>query len=157
MSLQAFSNMIARVKSLRTGINNSIMQSIEKNRPAWEQMQRDRISEGKNTQEKDLSYNKPRRSPLNDTGAYTRQYSRTRSKEGLQTRVVDLKRTGNYQNQIKAKGTKGKVYFESNDEKEKFIEANYDKVLGFTPEEKKEVFRMVGEDIKLTVRKAFLG
>ncbi len=149
--------MVQRFKALEQETSKAVDMSIQKNKPEWEQMQRDRITEGKNTEDKDLEYNKDRSSALNTSGAYTRSYSRERSKDGLQVNHVDLKRTGGYQNQIKAKGRGKKLYFESNDEKEKYIEANYDNVLGFTEEEKKQVFKTVGESIIMAFRKAVTG
>ena len=154
MSLAKLDGLISRLKSIPSKSSEILSRSIEKNKEAWEELQRKRISSGKNTKDDNLKYNKSRSTAINQSDPYVPSYERIRRREGLQTDHVDLKRTGKYQRLITAKTPgKNKLKFESNDPKAEFIEGNYDDVLGFTDDEKKIVFNQVGSDLRSGIRK----
>jgi len=156
MSVEALQNTVNKLKRIRSAGNTITAQIIDTQLKEIADSQRERIDKGVNADGGELEYNKSRSSPLNSSGAYTRQYDRYKKKRGGQTQHVDLKLTGSYQNQIKAQ-RQGltKVEIGSADSKAPFIEGNYNSIYGFTPQQKAELIAKIKLQVYRVVKTVF--
>jgi len=129
----AFENLIRNLLHIEQTAQSALDQEINGNLEKLADMQRARLSEGKDT-----DGNKIQR--IGGSDKYTPAYARKKQKLGGKVDRIDLKLSGDYHEGIKAKKiSKQKVAMFSEDFKEKFLPIQYKKVDGISEEQAKEI------------------
>lgn len=137
------SGLIAKLEKVQQIAERAMEEAVEKSEETLVQLQKDRMDLGLDVNGQPIEYNKPRKSPLNSTGAYTKQYAKKKVSGGGQDRVVDLENSGRYKKGLRAKTTRGNkeidVDIESNVPYSVFIEKNYDDLYGLDQVQQKQI------------------
>ncbi len=154
MPLTKWINKIEKVIAIS---ERSLEEAVEESENTLVEMQKERMEMGLDANGKPIEYNKPRKSPLNETGAYTRKYSKKKEKFG-QTKVVDLEgKTGAYKRGLKAKTTRGNnevdIDFESDVKYALAIEKNYDDIYGLDKTQQDKIENEISRKIEDTITK----
>jgi hypothetical protein len=138
---------IAKLKNLKGVIENGVSAGIIENKEEFEQMQRDRLTNGINADGDPLKRNNA------SYPAYSNAYAKKRKAKGLQIKHPDLKVTGDFHEGITSqKVGKKKVTMYSKDYKNDFLIKQYDGVFGFSPAQKEQVKALMLPTIERTVK-----
>lgn len=145
--------LINKLEKLPQVIESAMQEAVEQSENALVELQKDRMDMGLDINGNPIEYNKPRKSPLNETGAYTRKYAKQKQKWGGKTRVVDLEgKTGEYKRKMKSKTTRGNnevdVDIVSDAPHSIFIEKNYDDIYGLDSRQQKEIEADISKKIE---------
>lgn len=134
---------------------NAMVEAVEQSEETLVQLQKDRMDLGLDVNGQPIEYNKPRKSPLNSTGAYTKQYAKKKVSGGGQDKFVDLEKTGTYKKSLKSKtkrsGKEIDVDIVSDVTHAKFIEKNYDDLYGLDERQQKQIESEIEKKIEQKV------
>lgn len=125
--------LINNLKNLKVSLESNLDNTINANLSNLEQMQRDRLNKGENSEGDKLR---------REEGfyPYSPQYAKYKRARGGQVKFVDLKLDGDFHAGIDAKKVgKGKVTLYSKDKKEKFLSSQYKGIYGFAPNQRQEL------------------
>jgi len=130
-------------------------EAVEESEESLVQLQKDRMEVGLDVNGQPIQYNKARKSPLNETGAYTKKYAKQKEKFG-QTKFVDLEgKTKVYKKSLKTKTTRGNkevdVEIVSDVSHAKYIEKNYDDIYGLDERQQKVIESGISKKIEQTI------
>lgn len=147
---------IALLESVEQVAETAFTQAVEKSEDSLVELQKERMDIGLDVNGKPITYNKQRKSPLNSTGAYTNKYAKKREKAGKQTRHVDLKFTGEYQNKLKADTRKNgnaiDVDIKSDATHSVYVEKNYNDIYGLDKFQQQEIEKDIAQEIEQKIK-----
>lgn len=157
--MRKLDNFIRNLKNIDLIAKESMADAMDNNLERFEQMQRERISMGINTEGNELERSKPRKD--GSTSGYSPQYRGRRRNDGLQAEFPDLKVTGKWQNSITAKRIGLNILnITATDDKTKYLaDKPYEQylfVLGFSPDQRIQVKEMMAEGISNGVKKRMI-
>lgn len=148
-------SLIAKLEKIQEVSENAMVEAVERSEETLVKLQKERMDLGLDVNGNPIEYNKPRRSELNSTGAYTKSYDKYKSSKGKQTRVVDLELTGSYKRGIQAETKKGfhevNVDISSNSETAKFVEKNYDNIYGLDKSQQTLIENDISKEVEMKV------
>lgn len=156
--MATFLDIAKRLETLQASVNGSLVNFLESETEIVEKMQRERISKGKTTDGENIKYKGRRAGRLNPSGSYTIAYTAFKNRRGGQTKHVDLKVTGEWQDSIEAfVKDKTAIHIDSMEVsgRDDFINDRYKKIFG-VDDKQKEVLTKRAEPVILKAIKKHL-
>lgn len=146
---------INKLEAVQRIAEQSMEKAVENSESTLVELQKDRMDLGLDVNGNFIEYNKRRTSELNETGAYTKKYSKYKSSRGGKTNVVDLELTGEYKRSLKAKTTATPngidVDIESNSNHAKFIEKNYNDIYGLDKKQQDLIEKVISKQVETDI------
>ena len=136
-----------RLDGLKDFILREIGEIMMRNASVTEEMQRQRLSKGKNISDKIIQK------------GYSPGYTKTRKRRGLQTNYVDLNFTGEFYQSLDMvpEGDFGKFDIISDVEYAPYIFNRYANIMGLNKAQTKELKDIVLKELKPAIRKYLVG
>jgi len=136
-----------KVHGLRDFIIQEVQKTMIENADAIEEIQRKRLSRGKNIEERTIQK------------GYSPGYAKTRKRKGLQTNYVDLNFTGEFYQSLDMvpEGDFGKFDIISDVEYAPYIFNRYANIMGLNKAQTKELKDIVLKELKPAIRKYLVG
>ena len=134
---------VKKVDSLKEFIIQEVNRIMLKLGPQIEEMQRKRLSEGKNIKDKTIQK------------GYSEGYARRRKKKGLQTNYVDLNFTGEFYRSLDmvAEADFGKFDIISDVDYARYIFARFPQISGLSQKDAKTIKNLIIKELQQSVRK----